>query len=61
MIQVPQVFRETGVHQDHLALDLRGPQERRVSRVYQEDQEVLEHPVRRIFKDCSTSSWTADT
>lgn len=52
MIQVPQVFRETGVHQDHLALDLRGLQERRVSRVYQEDQEVLEHPVLKVNQAC---------
>lgn len=49
MIQVPQVIQETGVLQDHLALDLRGLQEKRVSRVYQEDQEVPEHPVRGIL------------
>lgn len=54
MIQVPQVIQETGVLQDHLALDLRGLQEKRVSRVYQEDQEVPEHPVLKVNQACQS-------
>lgn len=50
MSQVPQVFQETEVPQEPLASDLRGLQERRVSRVSQEDLEVPAHPVRRQFQ-----------
>lgn len=46
VIQVQQVFQETGVLQDHQALDLQGPQERKVFKASQEDLEVLAHLVR---------------
>lgn len=49
---MPQVFQETGVHQESLALDLRGLQERKVSRVSQEDQEVLVHQVLKVSQAC---------
>lgn len=50
MNQVPLVLQETGVLQDPLASDLRGLQERKVSRVSQEDPEGPAHPVRREFR-----------
>lgn len=45
MSQAPQVYRETGVLQEALVLDLRDPQERKASRASQEDPEVPVHPV----------------
>lgn len=41
--QVPQVFLEIGAPQEALGLDLRAPQERRVSQECQEDPEVQVH------------------
>lgn len=44
----PQVFQETGVLQEALASDLRDLQERKASRVSQEDLEVPVHPVLKV-------------
>lgn len=52
MSQVPQVFQETGVRQEPLALDLRGLQERKVSKVSQEDLEVPVHLVLKVSQAC---------
>lgn len=52
MSQVVQVFLETGVLQDLPVLDLRGLQERKVFKVFQEDLEVLVHPVRKENPVC---------
>lgn len=44
------VFQETGVLQEAQALDRRGHQERKVSRVSQEDLEGLAHLVKLKFR-----------
>lgn len=48
MSQAPQVIQETGVLQEHLALDLRDLQERKVSRASQGDLELPVHPVLKV-------------
>lgn len=52
MSRALQVFQETGVLQDPLASDLRDLQERKVSRVSQEDLEALAHPVLKENQAC---------
>lgn len=46
---VPLVFQETGVLQGPLALDLKDLQERKVSRVSQEDLDLPVHLVKGNF------------
>lgn len=48
MSLAPKVFPETGVPQDPLASDLRDLQEKKVSRVSQEDPEVPAYPVLKV-------------
>lgn len=50
--QVLQVFQGTGVFLEHLDLDLRDLQERKVSQESQEDLEVLVHPVPKVNQVC---------
>lgn len=52
VIQAAQVFQETGVLQVPQALDLRGPQERKVFRVSQEDQVFPEHRALKVNQAC---------
>lgn len=52
VMQVARVFQETGVLQVPLASDLRGPQERKVSRGSQEDPEFLVHRALKVNQAC---------
>lgn len=52
MIQVHQVFQETEVLQDHLALEFQDPQERKVFKAFQEDLEVPAHLVLKVNQAC---------